>query len=47
MKRDTQHNGSVVLLGVIYADCRKQADNAESRNAECHYAGCHSTRDPH
>jgi hypothetical protein len=28
------------MLCVVYAECRKQAYNAEC-NAECHYAECH------
>jgi hypothetical protein len=32
------------MLCVVYAECRKQAYNAECNaefNAECHYAECH------
>jgi hypothetical protein len=30
------------MVWVVYAECRKQARNAEC-NAECHYAECHYT----
>ncbi len=29
------------MLGVNYAECRKQANYAECRYAECRYAECH------
>jgi hypothetical protein len=31
---------SIITLSIIYAECRKQAHNAECRCAECRYAGC-------
>jgi hypothetical protein len=33
-------NGSVVMLSVIYAECRKQTYCAECHYAECRYAEC-------
>ncbi len=49
----TQRNGSVVMMGIIYAQCHKQTYNVEyhyaechyakSRYAECHYAQCRGT----
>jgi hypothetical protein len=41
---NTQHNGSAVMLSVIYSECRKQALYAECRKqvlyGECRYAEC-------
>ncbi len=37
---DSQHNGSVVMLGVIYAYCRNKIQLTECRFANCHYADC-------
>jgi hypothetical protein len=34
----TQRNGSVVMMGIIYAQCHKQTYNVEYHYAECHYA---------
>ncbi len=44
MKHDTQHNGSVVMLGVIYAYCRNKIQQTECRYANCHSADCRGTR---
>jgi hypothetical protein len=46
MKRDTEHNdtqinGGVAMLSVVYAECRQQTHYAECRHAECRYAECH------
>jgi hypothetical protein len=53
MKFDAQHNDtqySVVMLSVIYAECRKEAHYAQCHYAECrkeahyaegHYPQCH------
>ncbi len=41
---DTQNNGSVVMLGVIYAYCRNKIQLTECRYANCHQADCHGSR---
>jgi len=40
-RHDTQHNGSIAMLSVIYAECRKYALYAECHFAACRYAECH------
>jgi len=37
---DTQRNGTVLILGVLYAGCHKQTYYVEYRYAECHCAEC-------
>ncbi len=44
MKFDTQHNGSVVMLSVIYAQCRKQTSYAQCLYAKCRYAECRGAK---
>jgi hypothetical protein len=36
------HN--IVMLTVIYAECRKQTLNAQFRYAECRYAECRNAK---
>jgi hypothetical protein len=39
-KCDTQHNGGIVMLSAVYAECHKPTHYAEWRYAECCYAKC-------
>jgi hypothetical protein len=48
MKRETlnnEHNGSVLILGVLYADFHKQTYYVEYRYVECHCSECRGAFD--
>ncbi len=47
MHTDTLHNGCVVMLSVICAECGNlglyaECHYAKCHNADCHYAECHN-----